>query len=137
MKRSFPLCNKSKQITSYILTCSQWKSVSGASNTLFESAYIMWKQRLSLIYSWLHNMTGQTAADEMPLNLRTAYDYYGFCREVCYVVVKKQWKCNFRWEKNCPNRCIPHIYQKIPQMMLHLGWTKTDLGIWWNLERQQ
>jgi hypothetical protein len=38
------------------------------------------KQSLGLIYSWLHNMTGHNAADEMEVNIKTAYDYYGFCR---------------------------------------------------------
>ena len=68
--------------------CSQCRrSVSEASNTWFKSAHIMLKQSLGLIYSWLNNMTGQTSAEEMQVNLRTVYDYYGFCREGCYVVV--------------------------------------------------
>ena len=37
--------------------------------------------------TWLHNMTNRTAADEMQANLRTVYDYYDYCREVCYVIV--------------------------------------------------
>ena len=33
-------------------------------------------------------MTGQIVADEMEVNIKTVYDYYGFRREVCYVMVK-------------------------------------------------
>ena len=45
------------------------------------------KQSLGLIYSWLHNTTGQIAADEMEVNIKTVYGYYDFCREVYYVIV--------------------------------------------------
>jgi hypothetical protein len=34
-------------------------------------------------------MTGQIAADEMEVNIKTVYDYYGFCGEVYYVIVTK------------------------------------------------
>jgi len=37
--------------------------------------------------SWLHNTTGQIAADAMEVNIKPVYDYYGFCREVCYGIV--------------------------------------------------
>ena len=58
-------------------------------------------------------MTGQIAADEMQVNLKTVYDYYVFFREVC------------------PNRLISQIYQKIPQRMFPKELMKLDLGIWW------
>ena len=71
-----------------ILWCSKCRNgVSAATNAWFEKGRITMKQSLGLIYSWLHNMTGQNAAGEMEVNKYTVYDYYGFCREVCYVIV--------------------------------------------------
>ena len=56
-------------------------------------------------------MTGQIAADEMQVNLKTVYDYYGFRNEVCYVIVtNKENVIGGEW-KNCPNRWISQIYQ--------------------------
>ena len=45
------------------------------------------KQSLGSIYSWLHHMMGQNVADEVEVNKKTLYYYYGFCREVCYIIV--------------------------------------------------
>ena len=83
-------------------------------NTWFESAHITMKQSLGLIYSWLHNMTGDIAADEMQVNLRTVCGYYGFCREVCYVTVTNNENVT-GGEGNIVQIDESHIYQKIPQ----------------------
>ena len=40
-----------------------------------------------MIYLWLYNITGYNAAYEMGVTTKTVYDYYGYCREVCYVIV--------------------------------------------------
>ena len=70
MQSSVVLHKRSNQIIPYILRCSKCRSAPGASNTWFESAHITMKRSLSLVNSWLHNMTEQIAADEMEVNIK-------------------------------------------------------------------
>ena len=57
------------------------KGVSAATNMWFEEGHITIKQSLELV-SWLHHM--QQVKWKW---IKKVYDYCGFCREVCYVIV--------------------------------------------------
>ena len=50
----------------------------------------------------------------MQVNLKTVYDYYGFCRGVCYLIVTNNETVNGGKEKILQVD-ESHIYQKIPQ----------------------
>ena len=88
MQNCVTLQRRSEWNNTYILKCLKCKKgVSAATNTWFQKGHITIKQSLGLLYSWLHRITGQNAAGEVEVNTKTVYDYYGFCTEVCYVIV--------------------------------------------------
>ena len=92
-------CNsKSKVVTKvisenvnipYLLFCNSCKKENSiTTNTWFEGSdsTMTILQNIGLIYCWLHGMTIQRACSELNLNSQTVVDYFGFCRDVCYVI---------------------------------------------------
>lgn len=71
----------------YELRCSACrKSTSIVKDTWFSNSKLLIKQSLGLVYCWLLGLTLEVASDEIGVNIKTALDYYNFCREVCYVI---------------------------------------------------
>ena len=119
----------SKQIIPYTLQCLQCnKGVIVAKIMWFEVGYITIKQSLGLIYLWLHDITGCNAADELGVTRKTVYDYYGYCREVCYVIVTNSDNV-IGGEGKIMQIDDSHIYTRKYHRTFSEELRKTDLGI--------
>ena len=64
--------------------CNKRNSIT--TNTWFEGTKLTIQQNIGLIHCWLHGMGIQRTSSELDLSLKTVMDYFGFCRDVCYVI---------------------------------------------------
>lgn len=56
-------------------------------NTWFHNSRLSIEESIILIACWVRNFTLEETAAECNVSVNTVCDFYGFCREVCYVIV--------------------------------------------------